>query len=348
MASLGRALGPVVAGVIQNMDVDDVVERIDVQRIAERIDIEKAVLQLDVNKILDKVDVDRLLQKVDLIQVAERAQIAAIVSRSTRGVMSPLVDGVRAQIIFLDQILQGHGWIRHDRLPYAPSYAGKEDKIKMPTGAQNMTVAVQQRAAGIVTRGMAFVIDQLIIYGILLVTMFVVDVVEKESIGGNTAQEIKGSNVFTWVRFSTWILLQFIYFISALSATGRTIGKTIMGLKVVNSEDGTQVVQTRRIVIRTLALPLSIASVVGVLLGLFRLDRREFHDIVSGTAEIYSWDARMARYREDTVEESQMLYTHSESAVRKNQTKASTNLHELFRRSSTQESLFKDDAPERP
>jgi uncharacterized RDD family membrane protein YckC len=51
-------------------------------------------------------------------------------------------------------------------------------------------------------------------------------------------------------------------------------------------------------VIRTIFLPLSIAFAgIGILIILINRDRRAFHDLVAGTAVVYSWDARAARLR---------------------------------------------------
>ena len=65
-------------------------------------------------------------------------------------------------------------------------------------------------------------------------------------------------------------------------------------LDMVRSSDASG----RRAVVRTLALPLSFLFLglgfAGILLG----DRRRaLHDVIAGTAVIYSWDARAARLR---------------------------------------------------
>ena len=70
----------------------------------------------------------------------------------------------------------------------------------------------------------------------------------------------------------------------------------LFGVRVV-TDDGADV-SAGRAVVRTLALPLSFLFLglgfVGILLG----DRRRaLHDVIAGTAVIYSWDARAARLR---------------------------------------------------
>jgi RDD family len=73
-------------------------------------------------------------------------------------------------------------------------------------------------------------------------------------------------------------------------------GMALFGVRVVR-DDGTDA-SGRRAVVRTLALPLSFLFLglgfAGILLG----DRRRaLHDVIAGTAVIYSWDARAARLR---------------------------------------------------
>ena len=70
----------------------------------------------------------------------------------------------------------------------------------------------------------------------------------------------------------------------------------LFGVRVVG-DDGTYPTH-RQAVVRALALPLSFLLLglgfVGILLG----DRRRaLHDVIAGTAVIYSWDARAARLR---------------------------------------------------
>ncbi len=62
-------------------------------------------------------------------------------------------------------------------------------------------------------------------------------------------------------------------------------------------DDGTEA-SARRAVVRTLAFPLSFLFLwlgfTGILLG---GRRRALHDVIAGTAVIYSWDAPAARRR---------------------------------------------------
>ena len=80
------------------------------------------------------------------------------------------------------------------------------------------------------------------------------------------------------------------------AASGRTAGMALFGVRVVR-DDGTDA-SGRRAVVRTLAFPLSFLFLglgfAGILVG---GRRRALHDVIAGTAVIYSWDAKAARLR---------------------------------------------------
>jgi uncharacterized RDD family membrane protein YckC len=79
----------------------------------------------------------------------------------------------------------------------------------------------------------------------------------------------------------------------SLSLAGRTPGKAIVGLRVVN-RDGSPLAP-RRAVLRVLAFPLSFVVLglgfVGILFG---AERRGLHDVIAGTAVVYDWGDRRA------------------------------------------------------
>ena len=54
---------------------------------------------------------------------------------------------------------------------------------------------------------------------------------------------------------------------------------------------------------RTLLEPLSIITIVGLLMGWVRKDGRQLHDLLTGTGVSYSWDAKLAYLRQQAVDE---------------------------------------------
>jgi uncharacterized RDD family membrane protein YckC len=152
-------------------------------------------------------------------------------------------------------------------------------------------LALQGRPAGAVSRLLAFVFDWFLL-GVLFAfgqRLFSLGI---EVLTGN-AWTPSDHRVIAGLAFLVWA---FLYFAVPIGVLGRTPGKGLLGLKVVRT-DGSPV-DGRHARWRTLALPLSFLFFgVGLLLGLFRSDRRTLHDLIADTAEVYSWDARGAHLR---------------------------------------------------
>jgi len=89
-------------------------------------------------------------------------------------------------------------------------------------------------------------------------------------------------------------LWAFLYLVTGLSITGRSVGKAILGLKVVTR--GGAPVDVGRATVRVLAFPLNFVlfgvGFLGVLLG---RERRALHDVIARTAVVYDWGDRPAQ-----------------------------------------------------
>lgn len=109
---------------------------------------------------------------------------------------------------------------------------------------------------------------------------------------GHTVTWDKG-NLVVGIVFLGW---QFTYYAYSWAVSGKTLGMALLGLRVVQRTGA--MVRIRQAIIRTLVFPFSFLffglGFVGILL---RRDRRALHDLAAGTAVIYDWDARVARFR---------------------------------------------------
>lgn len=151
--------------------------------------------------------------------------------------------------------------------------------------------SLQGKYAGFASRFAAFAVDVGISLCVYLLALAAISF---------AARVLTGKDI-TWNKGDIWVIIAyavwaFIYFAHSWAASGRTAGMALFGVRVVR-DDGSDV-SGRRAVVRTLALPLSFLLLglgfVGILLG----DRRRaLHDVIAGTAVIYSWDARAARLR---------------------------------------------------
>ena len=142
--------------------------------------------------------------------------------------------------------------------------------------------------AGAFTRLAAFVLDWVIIltsYSLILAgTSFVLSML----FGLDLALS---DNTLPWlIGLVVWV---FLYAAIALIISGKTLGKTIVGLKVV-LRDGSPLTPVHAI-IRVLALPLSFLIFgLGFLGVLFGKERRALHDVIAGSAVVYDWGDRSA------------------------------------------------------
>ena len=152
-------------------------------------------------------------------------------------------------------------------------------------------VGMQGQYAGIVTRSGAFGIDLLVAMALYALGGRVVEFVLSSVLGEDVS--LSNAPVVSAVALGVWLLVYFSY---PIAVSGRTLGMALAGLQVV-TKDGRDVNATRAVV-RTIALPLSLIFLaVGILMILINRNRRALHDLIAGTAVVYSWNARAARLR---------------------------------------------------
>jgi uncharacterized RDD family membrane protein YckC len=104
------------------------------------------------------------------------------------------------------------------------------------------------------------------------------------------------SQIFVWLtgpRFAAlfYILFSYLYFVFFFATTGQTVGKAIMGLRVVTT-DGKRM-GVKRSFIRAVCYTLSLAPLgLGFLWVLGEDRRKAWHDKIARTYVLYVWEAR--------------------------------------------------------
>ena len=152
-------------------------------------------------------------------------------------------------------------------------------------------VVMQGQYAGIVTRVGAFGVDVLVAASLFALGGAVVEFVCSSVLGKTVS--LSDAPVVSGAAMASWLLLYFSY---PIAVSGRTLGMALIGLQVVTKAGGD--VQARRALLRTVFIPVSLILLgIGILTILFRRDRRGLHDLIAGTAVVYSWNARAARLR---------------------------------------------------
>jgi uncharacterized RDD family membrane protein YckC len=145
--------------------------------------------------------------------------------------------------------------------------------------------------AGAISRFVAYAIDVGVSSGLFTLGLagvtFAVSIVT-----GHSVTFHKGELIVT-ICYVVWV---FAYFAYSWGAFGKTIGMALLGVRVVRSNGAD--LDARRATVRTLAFPLSFLIFgLGFAGILVQRDRRALHDLIAGTAVVYSWDARVGAIR---------------------------------------------------
>jgi uncharacterized RDD family membrane protein YckC len=158
----------------------------------------------------------------------------------------------------------------------------------MTPGLRELT-GLRGHYAGSVSRFLACVIDLGVVSGLfglaLAAVSFAIGLVSGHAFSWD------GRNLLLAIAYACW---WFAYFAYGWAASGKTFGMAVLGIQVVSREG--MMAGPRRAIVRTLAFPLSFLLLglgfAGILVG---GERRALHDVIAGTAVVYTWDARAQR-----------------------------------------------------
>ena len=152
-------------------------------------------------------------------------------------------------------------------------------------------VSAQGQYAGSASRFASYLIDLVastVIYWVALqLVSFVVQIVTGSPIS------LHRNNIAVLIIYIAW---QFIYFGFQWAGDGSTWGEALLGVQVVRA-DGTRLHAWQGWV-RSLTFPLGFLTLgLGFLGILVQREHRALYDVIAGTAVVYAWDARAARFR---------------------------------------------------
>eukprot|EP00978_Attheya_sp_CCMP212_P011409 scaffold28117_cov56-Attheya_sp.AAC.11 len=294
----GHAIGGVVSPVLEFVDVDGVLQRIDVNELVQRIDFDTLLSKIDLDRLLDSVDIDRQISRVDLDSLVKRSNLEAIIARSSTSIFTALFDLLRSNVCVIDQYIQRSARFSccKSRLILPPYPGVRTRDMPWPSaGVHRMGVAVQGRCAGTLSRFIGTIIDLVIIsLSFALVGLILRWFLEKVGMDEDWEPEAK------WLIPVLYFIYWTSYVIVCTALTGRTIGGAIFGLLLVRSNGHRA--GFFQICLRTYLDPFN-RIFFGWILGLLRRDGSQYHDLISYTRVVYSWDARAASIREEQEEE---------------------------------------------
>ncbi len=175
------------------------------------------------------------------------------------------------------------------------------------------TKSLKNYNAGFISRLLAFIIDIAALTFIVLVfnlsmsivlNFFNIDVPSLLQSGKTLSIAVAIFLIF--INVITTISLWLFYFIGSWVVVGQTIGKGIMGLRVV-AHDG-NLITVKYAFIRYIGYWLSaIPFFLGYLWVLVDDDRHAWHDKLAQTNVIYHWNARFGPVLQQKIKEAQAL-----------------------------------------
>ena len=94
-----------IDSIIDKVDVEKIIERVDVDQIVERVDVQKIIERVDVQQIIERVDINAIVNQIDIDSLVEQTELGSIIARSTTGILTEVLDVVRAQGVGLDDFI---------------------------------------------------------------------------------------------------------------------------------------------------------------------------------------------------------------------------------------------------
>ncbi len=257
-----------VDAVVQRVDIDGVVERVDVNRVLARVDVDGILERVDPNPLLDRVDIDRLVGRVDMGAVAREAveglDLGEIVRESTVGLGGDVVRDARLEAMRVDRAVEGG----FDRA------LGRE-----PRGAVIEAPGDATSRAGLLSRLGATLIDSVVVVLLGLLLLLVLASLRLLWTTGFDVDFVAGVPV----RVGAIVLL-LAYLTYGWGLDGRTVGKLVFGLRVLD-EDGSDL-SFRRAFARAV---LVVIFPVGLLWAAVSRTSASVQDLLVSTVVVHDW-----------------------------------------------------------
>jgi uncharacterized RDD family membrane protein YckC len=278
-----------IGALLDRVDPDELMSRVDPDALIGRVDLNALLDRVDLNALLSKVDIEALLADVDLEGLVRRSGVPQLVAESTNQLAGSAIDLVRRQLVALDVIIDRFlcRLLRRDpdAQPVGPPLLLATDAA--PDALVRQTVSGHY--TGAVTRAVSAALDVAII-----TTSYTLGVAGLTFLAGiffgSSLTDLGGQSPLAIAALATWA---FVYSFSSHAVAGRTLGKGIVGIRVV-SADGSPL-SVRQALVRTLAFPLSILLFgIGFLMIPFQREHRALHDLIAGTSSVYDWGERSA------------------------------------------------------
>lgn len=278
-----------VDALLESADVNRLLDRVDANRLLDRVDPDRLLDRVDVNALMDRVDVDALMERVDVEAVVERAGIPEIVRESTGHVAGSVLDVGRRQVVGIDQLVGRVAYRITGRDPRTRPEAPPE--LVTPEAKDKLGRAdVTGHYAGPLSRLAAAAIDLGVIVGVYTLISAGVAFIARFIFNAELTTDPLRTGIYAAIAYGMWA---FLYDWIGPALTGRTVGKRVVGVRIVERDGGT--LRGRSAFWRAIFRPLSfLAAGLGFLGIIISPERRALHDAMAKTVVVYDWGARSA------------------------------------------------------
>jgi hypothetical protein len=94
-----------IDALLDRVDIEKLIERVDVNKIIDQVDLDKVISKVDMQKVIERVDINAVLDEIDIDALVEQTELGSIIARSTTGVLTEVLDVIRAQGVGLDDFI---------------------------------------------------------------------------------------------------------------------------------------------------------------------------------------------------------------------------------------------------
>ena len=91
--------------VVDRVDINKIVSRVDIDNILDQVDIETIIDRVDIQKVIERVDINSIVNEIDIDALVEQTELGSIIARSTTGILTEVLDVIRAQGVGLDDFV---------------------------------------------------------------------------------------------------------------------------------------------------------------------------------------------------------------------------------------------------
>ena len=106
MEQLAQSLAErVVPMIIDAIDINSIIEKVDVNQLVQRVDVNEIVSEVDIEAIIDRVDINKIVEGINIDALVEQTELGSIIARSTTGIVTEILDVIRAQGVGLDDFV---------------------------------------------------------------------------------------------------------------------------------------------------------------------------------------------------------------------------------------------------